>query len=72
MENSGVSELKIAEAEMSICVSAIYYKNAGKKLPSKPESMISGILLPGVSLNAFTEKGSNTMPALAIRMDATW
>jgi hypothetical protein len=72
MVNSGVKEFYMAASELSILVSAMQYKNAGIKLPSKPEIITRTLFSFATFLNAFHAKGNNTMAALNIRIAATW
>jgi hypothetical protein len=58
--------------ELSIFVSAMQNKNAGKKLPRRPEARISIHLSFGNFLICLNAEGSNTNPALNKRIAATW
>ena len=67
---TGVSEFKEPTRELSILVSAMQKRNAGIKLPSKPERNMVKILFLGIVLNFFIATGNNTMPEKIIRKDA--
>ena len=67
----GVSALRMPASELSIFVSAIQKRYAGKKLPTKPVVMIQGIFADGICLNELTAKGNKAIPALSILNDAT-
>jgi len=54
-----------------IFVSAMQYKYAGRKLPTNPESATNTRFSLGIFLNATHAKGSNTIAALDMRIDAT-
>src|SRR5687768_12809914 len=70
--NKGVRAFKIPAIALSIRVSAIQNKNAGKKVPRKPVSTISGKLESGILLNAENAKGNRTMAPEDILTAATW
>ena len=72
MVNKGVSEFSIAASELSMRVSAMQYRYAGKKLPKKPESTTCGKRLRSTFRKACQANGNNTTDALAIRKEATW
>jgi len=57
---------------LSIFVSAIQNKKAGKKLPINPEKTTKKSLFFGIFLKESTANGVNTIPALNIRNAATW
>lgn len=69
---SGVKELSIAAKELSIRVSAIQNKNAGKKEPSQPERITVPLFSFGIAFQAFHKNGLKTSPALKILIEATW
>lgn len=71
MVNKGVSAFKMPAKELSICVSAIQNKYAGKKLPNNPDKITRNHFRCGICLSAFTAKGVRMSPALSMRMDAT-
>ena len=71
MVNNGVNAFNIPASELSIFVSAIQNKNAGKKLPINPDKITSPTLPFGICLMALNTKGSNTTPALKMRKAAT-
>ncbi len=67
----GVSAFRIPERELSTRVPAMQNKNAGMKVPRKPESTTGLISDLGTSLNALRASGNMMMPAPMILMDAT-
>jgi hypothetical protein len=69
---TGVSEFRKLASELSIFVSAMQNKNAGKKLPKRLDKNINRILLTGIFLNCLTATGNNTIPPLNILSAATW
>ena len=71
MVHKGVSAFRIAASELSIFISAMQYKNAGKKLPSNPAMITMPILFRGTCFHPLNAKGNNTRPALKILTDAT-
>jgi hypothetical protein len=70
--NNGVKAFSIPANELSIFISAMQNKKAGKKLPIKPEQNTKAILLAGIFLKAVVANGSNITPAVTIRSAATW
>lgn len=68
----GVKAFRNAARELSILVSAMQNKNAGKKLPSKADNNTSLIFAGGIFFNCFKPTGNNMTPALNIRTHATW
>jgi hypothetical protein len=69
--NMGVSELSVPASALSILVSAIQNKNAGKKLPNTPENIIHPESLKGILLLCLINIGVSTIPAVIIRIAAT-
>ena len=69
--HKGVSALNMDASELSIFISAKQYKNAGKKLPSSPDTTTVAILFFGIRLQPLKANGSITSPALKILMEAT-
>ena len=65
--NTGVSEFREPTKELSILVSAMQNKNAGIKLPSKPDRNMVKILLLGMVLNLRIATGNNTIPEKIMR-----
>lgn len=72
MVEMGVNAFNIPVNELSIFVSAIQNRKAGKKLPNNPDKMISGIFFAGMPLICLSAKGINSIPALNNRSAATW
>jgi len=70
--NSGVSAFKIPARVLVIRVSAIQNKKAGMKLPANPETKMRRYNFFGILRNACKAKGNKTIPALRIRIEATW
>ena len=68
----GVSAFIIAVRPLSILVSAMQKKNAGKKLPTRPHIKIMNSLFFGIVFKTRNETGSNTIPAVSILIEATW
>lgn len=67
----GVSELSVPASALSILVSAMQNKNAGKKLPNTPENIIHHESLKGILLRCLINTGVSTMPAVIMRIAAT-
>jgi len=72
MVKIGVKAFRKAAKELSILVSAMQNRNAGKKLPSNAESNTSLIFARGIFFICCKPTGNNMMPALRIRTHATW
>jgi hypothetical protein len=71
MVKIGVSEFNMPARELSIFVSAIQNRKAGKKVPKNPDKIMGPNIFLGISLIAFPRNGINTIPALRILNDAT-
>ena len=71
MVNNGVNAFKIPAIPLSILVSAMQNKYAGKKVPNQPEKNKSGRDFFGMVVRYFTQKGSIAKPALSMRKEAT-
>ena len=72
MVDIGVKAFKIPVNELSILVSAIQKRKAGKKLPNKPDKIISGNFSFGNFLKCLMAAGIKIIPALPNRSAATW
>ncbi len=70
--NKGVNAFIMPAIALSILVSAIQNKNAGKNVPRKPVRIISGYFDEGILLSAEKAKGTSTIAPDEILMAATW
>ena len=68
----GVRALSTPANELSILVSAMQKKKAGKNVPKNPDKIIGANFFLGTALSAFPRNGNKIMPALNILKEATW